>query len=72
MTVKELKDKLKMYPEDTEVRVEVIVEDNEGIEIDTSISHFFNFNYTDYLNGGQGFINLRVLYQQKEEDSNEN
>lgn len=71
MTVKELKDKLKMYPEDTKVNVELQILNSEYGYIDTTIEELASTIYVDNLNVDENELHLQVIYIQKEEDSND-
>lgn len=71
MTVKELKDKLKMYPEDAKVNVELQVLNSGYDYVDTTIEELASTIYVDNLNVAENELHLQVIYIQKEEDSND-
>lgn len=70
MTVKELKDKLKMYPEDTKVNVELQVLNSGCGYVDTTIEELASTIYIDNLNVAENELHLQVIYIQEGEDSN--
>ncbi|MCI8346608.1 MAG: hypothetical protein HFJ12_01495 [Bacilli bacterium] len=69
MTVKELKNKLGMYPEDTKVNIEVQVLNSEYGYIDTTIEELASTIYVDNLNVDENELHLQVIYVQKEDNS---
>lgn len=71
MTVKELKDKLKMYPEDAKVNVELQVLNSGCDYVDTTIEELASTIYVDNLNIDENELHLQVIYIQEGEDSND-
>ena len=71
MTIKELKQKLSMYPDETKVNVEVQILNKDYGYIDTTIEELTSTIYVDNLDVDDDELHLQIIYIEKEDSKDE-
>ncbi len=68
MTIKELKDKLSKYDQDTQVKIKINVLSSNFEFIENTIEEIEIISFTDYLNDDENIVSLETTYVSKVEE----